>query len=581
MKDEHISDKPLALRQRAELALKQWSENTEPVPAQQVQHLLHELQVYQIELEMQNDELRQTQRQLETAHRKYADLYDSAPVGYFTLDSSGLILEANLTGAILLGVERRLLLRTSLFRHISRETHEVYYRHRQHVFASRSQQRCEVEMVRKDGSRFPAQLDSVVVAENYGNPYECRTVITDISETKRASRELQHTQAFLQNIVDSMPSILIGVDLEGRVTEWNLGAEQATGVRTADAKGQLLDLSLAGFDCLLDKVNEAIRRRESITTERLITEQDDEIQYSEVVVYPLSVANEAIGAVIRIDNVTERVRREQLLAQTEKMLSVGGLATGVAHELNNPLGVVLQGSQNVLRRLSPDLPANQRAADAVGVNLEQVSDYLKQRSILTFLEGIDEAARRASRIINEMLAFRHCGRLEHAPTTIDDILDTAMRLAGSDYSLNKRYDFQRIEIVRDYDPELGPIECNQTAIEQVFLNLLKNAAQAMAGAGTHLPRRITLRTRRPGNEMHVEVEDNGPGMDEKTASRVFEPFFTTKPVGVGTGLGLSMSYFIITFQHGGKISVSSMPGKGTRFRICLPLQRTPAFAEGT
>jgi signal transduction histidine kinase len=81
--------------------------------------------------------------------------------------------------------------------------------------------------------------------------------------------------------------------------------------------------------------------------------------------------------------------------------------------------------------------------------------------------------------------------------------------------------------------------------------------------------------------MQVEVEDNGPGMDEKTASRVFEPFFTTKPVGVGTGLGLSMSYFIITFQHGGRISVSSMPGKGTRFRICLPLQRTPAFAEGT
>jgi signal transduction histidine kinase len=152
------------------------------------------------------------------------------------------------------------------------------------------------------------------------------------------------------------------------------------------------------------------------------------------------------------------------------------------------------------------------------------------------------------------------------------MLDTVVRLAASDYDLKKKYDFKQVEIVRDFDPELETLVCDHTEIEQVLLNLVKNAAQAMAEGGTPLPHRITLRTRREGDYGCLEVQDNGPGMDAQTQRRVFEPFFTTKAVGVGTGLGLSVSYFIVTEQHKGMMDVISSPGEGSCFRMRLPLQ---------
>ena len=155
---------------------------------------------------------------------------------------------------------------------------------------------------------------------------------------------------------------------------------------------------------------------------------------------------------------------------------------------------------------------------------------------------------------------------------IRDRLETVLRLAASDYDLKKKYDFKRIRIERAYDPALRLVYCDKTEIEQVILNLLKNAAQAMAEEETPSPR-ILLRTAREADYAVLEVVDNGPGMEDKTLKRIFEPFFTTKDVGVGTGLGLSVSYFIVTEQHNGRLSVTSKPGQGACFSIRLPLVR--------
>ena len=174
-----------------------------------------------------------------------------------------------------------------------------------------------------------------------------------------------------------------------------------------------------------------------------------------------------------------------------------------------------------------------------------------------------------------MLAFSRTTTTEFQPARIEEILDTTVRLAANDYDLKKKYDFRHIEIVRDLDPELDTVICEPMEIEQVLLNLIKNAAQAMATEGSPLPHRIILRTRKEADYARIEVEDNGPGMDEMTRRRVFEPFFTTKAVGAGTGLGLSVSYFIVTEQHKGTIDVNSAPGQGTCFIIRLPLQRKP------
>ena len=146
-----------------------------------------------------------------------------------------------------------------------------------------------------------------------------------------------------------------------------------------------------------------------------------------------------------------------------------------------------------------------------------------------------------------------------------------LRLAASDYDLKKKYDFRRIKVIRDYCLDLAQVPCVATEIEQVILNLLRNAAQAMAEkeAGGEVPT-ITLRLRQQDGMARIEVEDNGPGMTPQVLKRVFEPFYTTKGIGAGTGLGLSVSYFIVTNNHGGTMEVRSNYGKGTNFVICLP-----------
>ena len=382
-------------------------------------------------------------------------------------------------------------------------------------------------------------------------------------------------RGYLKNIIDSMPSVLVGVDTAGRVTEWNTGAERATGVGAEGALGRGFGELFPQLESQLEKVGEAISRRAPVRSERLVVERDGESRFADVVVYPL-LANEGMGAVIRVDDITSRVRIEQMMVQTEKMVSVGGLAAGMAHEINNPLSATLQGCQNILRRLSPELAANREVAAALGLDLGLVGRYLEQREVLHFLEGIQEAAGRATRIVADMLGFSRRSDAEFVPVVLDEMLETVLRLAASDYDLKKKYDFKQIEIIRDYAPGLEPVECDRTEIEQVLLNLVKNAAQAMAGrAGLQ---RITLRTRAEGRYARIDVQDSGPGMDERTRRRVFEPFFTTKPVGVGTGLGLSVSYFIITERHKGTIGVSSRPGQGACFSIRLPW-RGPAEPE--
>jgi PAS domain S-box-containing protein len=428
--------------------------------------------------------------------------------------------------------------------------------------------------LRKDGSEFPVEIGLSPVETEHET--HILASIVDISERMQFDQEMQRMRSYLKNIIDSMPSVLVGVDAGGRVTEWNQSAEQATGVPTGKAIGQYFGALFPELESQLGNLQESMRTHSLISTERLtlITDKNDETRYADVMVYPL-VTNGAVGAVIRVDDITERVRIEQMMVQTEKMMSVGGLAAGMAHEINNPLSGVLQSSQNIQRRLLAEVDANRRVAESLGVDLQLVYRYLEERGILEFVESIRQAASRASRIVADMLAFSRSTSTEFQPARLEDIIDTAVRLAANDYDLKKKYDFRQVEIVRDPDPALDTLNCDPTEIEQVILNLVKNAAQAMALSGSPPPHRITLRTRREEDYARIEVEDTGPGMDEVTRRRVFEPFFTTKAVGAGTGLGLSVSYFIVTEQHKGTIDVNSVPGEGTCFIVRLPLKGKP------
>lgn len=273
-------------------------------------------------------------------------------------------------------------------------------------------------------------------------------------------------------------------------------------------------------------------------------------------------------------DITDRKKSEEMMIQAEKMATVGSLAAGMAHEINNPLAGILQGIQVIRGRISPDSQDNRNAAEECGTTIEAVNAYLDRRKIKKFLDSAGEAGERAAAIVENMLSFSRKSESTFALNDIGELLDKTVILAENEYDLKKKYDFRQITIVREYDPDLPNVPCEATKIRQVILNLLKNAAQAIhqcdPPSGPKEPR-IILRTSRKNDMICIDVEDNGPGMPDDVRRRIFEPFYTTKNVGDGTGLGLSISYFIITRDHGGTMEVHSTPGRGTTFTIRLPL----------
>lgn len=420
---------------------------------------------------------------------------------------------------------------------------------------------------------------------------------------------LRRTRAYVQQMMDAMPSAIIALDGHGRVVRMNPAALRRTGHAVTPGGTPLAEL-LPDHAETAARLTAAMARRTPVDRERVVTLIGSHYRYEEVSLYPMGSgmtgAPEGDGGVLRIDDVTDRVRMEEVLVQSEKMLSVGGLAAGMAHEINNPLGAILQGAQNIQRRLADGLPANEQVAARLGCSLPVIRAYLAERRVLEFLDSIREAGCRAANIITNMLEFSRNSGARRTTVDLHHLLDRTLDIAASDYDLKKRYDFRNIAIVRDYAANLPPVVCSEQEITQVLLNLLRNAAQAIAarpenarpenvwpgsmradgtrpeGKGTDAPPaplaetgsgepRIVLRTRREGAWMRIDVQDNGTGMPEDVRRRVFEPFFTTKEVGVGTGLGLSVSYFIITRNHAGTFDVTSEPGRGTTFTLRLPL----------
>ena len=280
-----------------------------------------------------------------------------------------------------------------------------------------------------------------------------------------------------------------------------------------------------------------------------------------------------------IRDISDFKRTQEMIIQSEKMLSLGGLAAGMAHEINNPLAGMIQTANVMANRLDKNIQmqANLEAADKAGTTIEAIHHFLESRSILQMIASIIESGGRVAEIVSNMLSFarkKEDSISFHNPV---ELLDNILELAATDYDLKKHYDFKNITIIKEYEENLPMVPCEVTQIQQVLLNILQNGAQAMEKKKGELaeykPRFILRLIKETKADMlRIEVEDNGPGMDKKTCKRVFEPFFTTKPVGVGTGLGLSVSYFIITENHRGTMDVRSKPGKGATFIIHLPLK---------
>ncbi len=517
-------------------------------------------------------QIQQRDDNLRESESRFRTLVEQAADAFFLGETDGKIVDVNQQACDSLGYTRDELLTMS----ISDIDIEVESRWHKEVSWDKlsSDQYFTFEGVhrRKDGTTFPVEV-RLGLLELSGHNYMLG-LVRDITERKKAEEELSRLRNLLSNIFNSMPSVLVGVDTEGRVTQWNQEAEKATGVTNEKAQGRpLVDVfpQIAGE---MEKVRQAIQDGETKKNEKVAREIDGAIRFSDVTIYPL-ISNGVEGAVIRVDDVTERVRIEEMMIQSEKMLSVGGLAAGMAHEINNPLAGILQNVQVMRNRLSGDLTKNRSAAEECGTTMEAIHRYMERRDLFKMIDAVMESGQRAAQIVENMLNFSRKGVTHFDQHDLVELLDKTVDLASSDYDLKKKFDFRQIEIIREYDAALPQVLCDASKIQQVFLNILKNGALAMAeNKERSETSRFVLRVLPDGDMIRVEIEDNGSGMSEATRKRVFEPFFTTKGVGVGTGLGLSVSYFIIAENHGGTMAVESTPGKGAKFIIRLPLKRS-------
>lgn len=398
-----------------------------------------------------------------------------------------------------------------------------------------------------------------------------RKLELEVQVRSKIEKKLTGFQKYLNSIIDSMPSALIALDEQLYVTQWNQEASALSGTRLTEALNQPVFLAFPPLKPFLPMLKRTVEQHKVEKIERVTWSKDEEPRHYALTFYPL-MGGAGRGVVIRIDDITQRLNLEEMMVQSEKMLSVGGLAAGMAHEINNPLGAILHNVQNIRRRLSPELEKNREQAERLGLSLPNIDRYLQAREIPRLLDDIQQAGTRAAKIVSHMLSFSRRSNRQLAPCMLPAVIDQALEIAGNDFDLTESFDFKSLLIHRELDPDLGPVPGTANELEQVLLNLLKNAAQAIhQREDASTPGQITLRTRLTPPWAEIQVEDNGVGMPELVRKRIFEPFFTTKEVGQGTGLGLSVSYFIITNNHKGQMEVQSKQGQGTCFTLRLPL----------
>lgn len=405
----------------------------------------------------------------------------------------------------------------------------------------------------------------------------------EIQKFEQTEAKLNQSENYLHSIVDSMPSILISVTAEGVVTHWNSSAEKQIGKKEIDVLGRFLWEAYPELPVDIEMIRAAIDENVPKARQNFKQIKGGETTYYDVNIYPLQspAPHSTSEAIIQIDDMTLQIKVENAMVQNEKMLSLGQMAAGMAHEINNPLGAILQNLQNIERRLSPALEQNRIAAENAGTSIEAIRHYVEDRQIPKMLASIRNAGERSARIVSNMLGFSHMN-LQHSSVDIHELIEHCLELAQHRFVLPHNDTTIPIQLQKNFAPALPLIQCSSSEIQQVILNLLRNATQCFIddqGNARSKPT-VTLSTAITNNQLEIKVSDNGIGMSESVRRQVFEPFFTTKEVGSGTGLGLSVSYFIISKHHHGNIEVDSTLGVGTTFTITLPLSETSTENHG-
>jgi PAS domain S-box-containing protein len=426
----------------------------------------------------------------------------------------------------------------------------------------------EGEALRKDGSRFFVELRGRQV------PYDGKmlrvTSIRDITQQKLAEQALrrsEESESTLRAFYDTAPFRMGILELDGEVlsiVSCNVPAARALGQRPEELSGRRVEEFVtkpSNSRLWLDQCLEAIRASGPVQFEYVLGDGAERRALS-ATVCPISARDEGRPRLCYvIDDVTERRKLEARLQLADRLVSVGTLAAGVAHEINNPLTYVL-GNLSLAARELDALAAPGSAQPAPAQPPTPPPTLAEQLARCRSAVALaSDGAERVRQIVRDLKLFSRVDGGQRTAVKVRDVLESAIQMTWNEIR-------HRARLVRDFS-EAPLVEADEAPLAQVFLNLLVNAAQAIPdGRAAENQITVSVSTGERG-EAVVEITDTGEGIDPQNLPRIFDPFFTTKPVGVGTGLGLSICHGIVT-DLGGTLSVDSRGGQGSRFRVTLP-----------
>ena len=519
-----------------------------------VERLLHNLQVHKVELEMQNDELRRAQAQLKDSEERYFKLYDLAPVGYFTLDAEGLIVLANLCAARFLGREEQALIGRPLSAFLCPADQDIYFHHRRLLLATGTPQACDLRLLSQDGETRWVRLETSA-DDAADEAMLCRATVSDINERKRAETALATSETLHRMLFAQSRDALMTM----APPDWHFSAGNSTTIGMFGAENEAdfishppsyysperqLDGRLS-----VDKSAEMLAvavREGSYATEWTFRRLSGEEFPASVVLKRMEIDGRfLLQATVRDETETKRLQAR--VGQSERLASMGLLAAGIAHEINNPLAYVLHSVETLVQ----DLPKVSERPEAAEALLEELTECAREA-----LDGIG----RIRQISSTLGAFARVESSERTPVDLTRAIDCAITMAFNQIKY-------RAGLARDL-LKVPAVWASEGKLSQVFLNLLINAAHAIE-EGNVDKNLITVRTWAKGDDVFAEVEDTGKGIPPATLTRIFDPFFTTKSATAGSGLGLSICKNIL-LEFGGDIQVESEVGKGTRFILRLP-----------
>jgi two-component system, NtrC family, sensor kinase len=359
---------------------------------------------------------------------------------------------------------------------------------------------------------------------------------------EQKASQIERLKEFHENIIDSLSIGVLTVGLDDCIESWNPQMERLLGITRDQAVGQFLGDAIPP-DLFAEIASRAHHEHvTSIYKFRLQARGGDEFVVNASFAPLKGKGGEHAGRLILLDDISQRIRLEQQMVQNEKLTSLGLLAAGVAHEVNTPLAVI----SNYIQMLSKQIPAEDPRQKTIDKIVKQ-----------TF---------RASEIVNNLLNFSRTAAAEFTDVDLNTILEETLSLVQHPFRT------ARVNVIRNFANGLPAMLGSPTRLQQVFLNLLMNARDAMPGGGM-----VEVRTYTQNGSVEVEITDTGIGIRPENLHRIFDPFFTTKASGRGTGLGLSVSYGIVK-EHGGKVEVRSTPEKGTSFRLEFPVARKAVHA---